>query len=273
MVLAMGLIRPNLVTIVATALVAALLSAAPVAAQSDSQGDFSSGVRRDGDHYPASIDTTVPPGGYSTITTPSLPKDAKTLKVKLQVDADATQDEKEAFDQLATAFGKMTKQQRLLTCVNMYSFLVTAPQSGNDVGTEVQFNVDAANLALVVLAGCVRLAGLVTSTPPADGTADSGSASRAKMRACVQDKLGAPGTLDQADDGSWTLSVDGAITEARNKLKVGCRTTSGKTVLMVRAAKAGVPLRKVLGKTARLSLVSTADAESGAPTKVTFSLP
>jgi hypothetical protein len=269
----MGLLRPKLVTIVTTALVAALLSAAPVSARSDAPRED----RRGGNHFPASVTTEVPPGGYSTITSPTIPKDTKALKVTLEAESDATQDEVQAFDQLAQTFGKMTKGQRLLTCIMIYNFFVTASSAGDDYGTEVQFNVNTAQLAGAVLLGCIRLAGLLTSSGPAKGAAVPLSAPlttpKAKMRRCVQDKPGVPGTLEQAGDGSWTLSVDGTLEKTRNKLKVGCRTKSGKTVLTVRAAKKGVPLRKVLGKQPRLALVSPADAEVSAPTTVTFSLP
>jgi hypothetical protein len=265
----MGLVQAKLVALLTTALVAAVLSTPP-AAQADPRPD----VRRGGNHFPASVETEVPPGGYATITSPTIPKSTKTLVVTLVAKANATKPEVEAFDQLGEVMGKMTKGKRLLTCIMLFNAAVTVRQAEDDYDADVQFQANEAIAALVVLVACVRLAGLVTST---DGAADRGTglltSPGVKMAPCIQDKPGVPATLEQADDGSWILDADGALKKTRNKVKIGCQTMSGKTVLKVRAAKKGVPLRKVLGKTPRLSLVSPADAESGAPTKVTFSLP
>lgn len=267
----MRLARQTLVAVVSTALVAAVLTTAPASAQTDSARDS-----RSGHHFPVSVTTKVPPGGYSTITSPTIPKDAETLEVKLVARANATQPQVEAFDELATVMGQMTKGKRLLVCVMLYNALVTLPQAEDDYDADVQFQANEALLALVALVSCVRLAGLVTSTSPPAVTAGPTPASReqrrGKLHKCVQDKPGVPGTVEQGD-GGWTLTVDGVLKKARNKLKVGCRTKSGKTVLRIRAAKKGVPLRKVMGKQPRLSLVSPADAGASAPTKVTFSLP
>lgn len=265
------------------ALMVGALSMTPAAAAPDEAAQTVAPVlRRDGNHFPASIKTTVPPGGNSTITSPTIPKDTMTVLVELAVVANAVPAEVEAFDKLTSAMGKMTKGNRLLTCIMLYNALVTTPQLEDDYGAEVTFQANEASLALVALVGCIRLAGLGSSTQPTPTVGPSvGPSLRRSAPAaqasgtfhkCVRDHPGVPGTINQSN-GVFTLSVDGAIKKARNQLRIGCRTKSGKTILKVRAAKNGVPLRKVLGKRPRLSIVSPADAEASAPTKVTFRLP
>jgi len=268
--------RTTLALPLAAALVATALSAAPASAAPERE------MRRDGNHFPASVDTTVPAGGSSTITSPTIPKSTKTLLVEYVAKANATQPEVEAFDQLASVMGKMTKGKRLLTCIMMFNAFVTQSQVEDDYDAPVTFQANEAAAGLAVLVGCIRLAGLVTSSQPtasggtsvgASAAAPTGrTAARGKLHPCIQDHPGVPGTLEQAD-GVWTLSVDGSIKKARNKLHIGCRTKSGRTVLKIRAAEKGVPLRRVTGKRPRFSLVSPAGAQAGAPTRVTFSLP
>jgi hypothetical protein len=264
----MGLLRPTFVTVVSAALLAGVLSAPPTSAGAQPPHRALKG----GDHFPASVDTEVPPGGYSTITSPTIPKDAKTLKVKLEVQDDATKAEAKAFDSLSSTLGKLTKGQRLLACVLIYNDAVRFSKAEDHYGKQIFLEAEADLFAFVVLVACIQVAGLLTSDAAADGASTPRTSPRAKMRKCIQDKPGAPGTVEKLDDG-WKLTVDGTLEERRNKLKVGCRTKSGKTVLTVRAAKKGTPLRKVLGKQPRLALVSPADAEASAPTTVTFSLP
>ena len=265
--------RTTLALPVAAALVATALAAAPASAAPARE------LRRDGNHFPASIDTTVPAGGSSTITSPTIPKDTKTLVVALVAQANATQPQVEAFDELSSVLGKMTKGKRLLTCIMLYNALVTAPQLEDDYDAPVTFQANEAIGALAALVGCIHLAGLGTSTQPAVAAdrpsvsvSAGATAQRDKLHACARDQVGVPGTLEQSD-GTWTLTLDGSIGKARNKLRIGCRTKSGKTVLKIRAAKQGVPLRRVTGKRPRLSLVSPADAQADAPTTVTFRLP
>lgn len=266
--------RTTLALPLAAALVATALAAAPASAAPARE------LRRDGTHFPASVDTTVPAGGSSTITSPTIPKDTKTLVVDLVAQANATQPQVDAFDELSSVLGKMTKGKRLLTCIMLYNALVTAPQLEDDYDAPVTFQANEAIGALAALVGCIHLAGLGTSTQPAVAAvaaarpaASAGAAAqRGKLHACARDQVGVPGTLEQSD-GTWTLALDGSIKKARNKLRIGCRTKSGKTVLKIRAAKNGVPLRRVTGKRPRLSLVSPADAPANAPTTVTFRLP
>ncbi len=192
--------------------------------------------------------------------------------------ANATEPQVEVFDQMTQVLGKMTKGKRLLTCILLYNAFVTQAQAEDDYDAPVTFQANEAAAALVVLVGCVRLAGLVTSTPPVRTTparATPGHTSAralAGMRKCAHDKPGVPGTLE-ASDGSWTLTVDGDLKQTSNKLKVACRTKSGKTVLKIRAAKKGVPLRKVAGKRPVVAVYNSPDAEETVPVKVTFSLP
>lgn len=263
--------RTTLALPLAAALVATALATAPASAAPARE------LRRDGNHFPASIDTTVPAGGSSTITSPTIPKDTKTLVVELVAQANATQPQVEAFDELASVLGKMTKGKRLLTCIMLYNALVTAPQLEDDYNTPVTFQANEAIGALAALVGCIHLAGLGTSTQPTPTVGRPTPTARAvaergKLHACSRDQVGVPGTLEQ-NDGTWTLALDGSIKKARNKLRIGCRTKSGKTVLKIHAAKQGLPLRKVTGKRPRFSLVSPADAATSAPTTVTFRVP
>ncbi|MCW2792476.1 MAG: hypothetical protein JWO76_1574, partial [Nocardioides sp.] len=93
----MSFVRSSLVAVVATALAATMLGAAPASARPAPE--------RNGDHFPAEIDTTVPAGGSSLVTTPTLSKQAKKLTVTVTPQAGATEPEADSFDQLTHVLG------------------------------------------------------------------------------------------------------------------------------------------------------------------------
>ena len=103
---------------------------------------------RDGDHLPASVTTTVPPGGTSMITTPTLSKDTKSLTVTVKPkNGDAV--DGDTYDRFVNTIASLSKGQKLLVCTMMYQSLVT-PQ---DTYTG-DFEMDA---FFATLAGAVLL--------------------------------------------------------------------------------------------------------------------
>lgn len=218
-------------------------------------------TRQDGDHFPASISTTVPPGGTSMITTPTLGADVDKLKVTVQPKSKDEAD-KAVFDQFINTIGSLPKGKRLMVCTMVYQ-AVAAPQ---DAYTD-EFEVDAqhATYAGAVLLACLQMAGLL------DGSTQARSSAAAS--ACGQVRPSLPATAQKVS-GGYSVTGSGTITKARKpKLKVSCQVKGSKVIYTIRAAKKGVSLRKAAGKKISIGIKSPPDAATSVPVKVTFATP
>lgn len=257
----MGLVRPTLVNVTATLLTATTLLVAPASAQTDAQRD----ARRDGHHFPASVDTTVPAGGSSMVTTPSLGRSTEKVKVTVKPQADASADEKDSVDDLTHVLGTMSKGERLLLCVMLHQIFASF-----GYGDNVEFRLNAANNALTALGACLRLTGLIAQKQATTGA----TAARARAaQACDSVKPKVPATMEKVDNG-YEITVDGEVKKTtKPRLKVGCRVKGSRVIYKVRAAKQGVPLRRVVGKRLSIGMSSPSDAKAGAPVRVTFATP
>jgi hypothetical protein len=71
--------------------------------------------------------------------------------------------------------------------------------------------------------------------------------------------------------GGYSVKASGTTKKSRKaKVKVGCRVTGDKLTYTMRAAKKGVPLRKVAGSKISIGMKSPDDASKSVPVKVTF---
>ena len=219
-------------------------------------------VLRAGDHFPATISTTVPPGGTSMITTPTLSKDTKSLTVTVKPkNGDAV--DGDTYDKFVNTIGSLSKGQRLLVCTMMYQSLVT-PQ---DTYTG-DFEMDAffATIAGAVLLACLQMAGLLKRT----STQARSSAAGGK---CGQVQPSLPATVQKVA-GGYSVKASGTPTKPKKpKLKIKCKVTGDQVRYTIRSAKKGESLRKAAGKKIAVGIKSPADAASSEPVQVTFSTP
>lgn len=256
----MAWFRPVLLTFAASALVVSTLATAPASAAPARE------LRRDGDHFPVSVKTTVPAGGSSTVTTPTLGRDTEKVKVTVKPQAGASADETDSVDDLTHVLGTMSKGERLLLCVMLHQIVVA--MAGNT--DNIEFRLNARDSALTMLGACLRLTGLIAQKQT---TAAKTSAPAPAGQTCDSVKPKVPATLEKVDDG-YEITVDGDVTKTKNpRLKVGCRVKGSRVIYKVRAARQGVPLRRVVGKRLSIGMSSPSDAPAGAPVRVTFATP
>jgi len=248
--------RTTLALALAGALVTGALAAGP--AQADGKHDG-----------PVSVDTTVPAGGSSSLTSQTIPKDSEGIKVTVKpLGPDAT--ENEVYDHFLTTLGTLSKAGRLLVCVMMYQKIATPTDTFTQ---EMEFSATALAVAGAVLLACLQMAGLLhsqqpvqdrmsrTVSPPAAATAQTG---------CGQQRPQIASTVDKTDSGV-TVSVSGTPTKAKpTKVKVGCTLKGNRLTYRIRPAKKGVTLRKTIGKKLALGLRSPSGASTSVPVRVTF---
>lgn len=235
--------------------------------------DARSGAQRDGHHFPASVKTTVPAGGGSMITTPTIGKGVKTLKVTVRPQADIAAEEEAVYDQFVNTIGNLSKGKRLLVCVMMYQ-LLSAPDDTYGDSTEIDaFHFSGSG---AVLLACLQMAGLLQSSTPSRAFAPARGAFPPSARAtgpCGQSRPSLPATLEKTEDG-YSLTASGSTKKAKKpKLRVGCTVKGNKVTYKVRATQKGVPLRRVVGKQLRVGIQSPPDASTSVPVKVTFATP
>lgn len=220
---------------------------------------------RDGDHFPSSIDTTVPPGGTSTLTSPTVPKNATKATIKIQ----STGSDADSFKQMeAWLATSKTKGQKLMKCITLHQLVTT--QRSADYGA-VSYRSDNEVLALLMLSACLEIAQLIDSTAPAAATPAARAA--AATSGCKRTgAFAAPFTVKKRSSG-YRLKVEGETTKPKGfALRIGCRTDGDSMTLSLRTTKKGAPLRSVIGKQLRFGLYSPSEAESSSPVTVTFNV-
>jgi hypothetical protein len=246
----------HLVAATTLALLGATLQAGPADAREVGQR----AAPRDGDHFPVTVTTDVPPNGTSMVTTPTIPKDARALTVTVKP-KNPTPLQKEDYDNFVNTVGSLSKGKRLLVCTMLYQSIVT-PQNAYTG----DFEVDGyfATLAGAVLLACLKYAGLL-------GAGKVGA--RAAADKCGQVRPSLPAVVTKVE-GGYQVEASGASKKARKpKLKIRC-TTKGTTVrYTIRPAKKGQTLRKAAGKKIMVGLKSPADAQGSVPVQVRFSRP
>ena len=225
------------------------------------------------EHFPVSVQTTVPAGGSSMITTPTLGKDVDTLKVKIKPVGDATAEEDAVYDQFLSTIGNLSKGKRLLVCVMMYQF-ISAPS--DLYGEPADVNSAALTISGSVLIACLQMAGLLQSGRPAPPLpAARGVVPPAALagRGCGQARPSLPAALEQTADG-YTLHAEGTVKKAgKQKYRVSCRAQGNTVSYTIRSTKKGVPLRRALGKKISVGIQSPPGAGTSVPVKVTFATP
>ena len=250
--------RTPLAAAVAAALLVGVLGAAP--------------ARADGPHDgPVTVETEVPAGGTSSLTSQTLPKDADGIKVTVKPNGPSAT-ESDVYDHFLSSLGTLSKQGRLLVCTMLYQQIATLGDAYTD---DLAINVSTVDFAGTVLLACLQMAGLLQAqqrgmAPPQDRMSRPVATARATT-ACEQARPKIASVMEKTDDG-WRLTASGATTKAKpTKIRVGCRERGQRVTFKVRSATKGVPLRRALGKkTLKFGLKSPGDASTSVPVSVTF---
>ncbi|HEU4701641.1 MAG TPA: hypothetical protein VFS37_04095 [Conexibacter sp.] len=229
--------------VVCTALVATLL-AAPAAHA----------------NFPASIETTVAPGGNATVSSPTLPPDMRSATVDV---APATPQDP-FFDDMQVVLSTLpTPGKRLLACIGLYVNVA----HGIDESVELQFPEKVHPLAVLLLSACLELAAQIDRARQA-GTARASTAVAACARAGTQ--IGARFT--RVGRGRWKATIDGTTgpLRARGRLKVGCTRRGAGMRLKLRPAASGRSLRSVVGPRLQIGVYNPLDAGGSGRLRLTF---
>jgi hypothetical protein len=217
-------------------------------------------ISLDGDHFPAEVTTSVPPGGTSMITTPPLGNDVKTITIEVKPKSKNIQ-EKEDWDRFVQTMGTMSKGKRLLTCVYLYQSFVTM---GSPEGGELVANGAFATIAGAMLVACLELAGLLQSRQ---------ARSSAAAEKCGAFRPSVAATVTHDADG-YTVAASGQAQKTKKpKVKVKCTVTGDTVRYTVKPRKKGQSLRKAVGKKLMVGMRSPSDAQTTVPVQVTFSTP
>jgi len=219
--------------------------------------------KQDGDHLPASINATVPPAYTSSITSPTIPKKAKSFEVAIEYDEHGGTT---SFEALEHYFAQpMTKTQKLLTCIGLQTKMNFEWNQYDDAYEFEQSNVP---VSVIFLAACMQVAGLINLGPSSPRPSAAEPADT-----CSNDYGAIPARFKKTKSGPRLL-VDGEPRAVKKpKVKVKCKATDGKVVYTFRARKKGVPVRKVLGTRLAFGILNPADAEESVTVKVTFDVP
>lgn len=249
--------RHALALAVTGALVTTVLAAAPAVADGPHDG-------------PVTVETEVPAGGTSSLTSQTLPKNADGIKVIVKPDGPSAT-ESDVYDHFLSSLGTLSKHGRLLVCTMLYQQIATleSPYS------HVDLNIVHLDFAGTILLACLQMAGLLQAqnrglAPPQDRMFQPVAAAQATT-ACEQARPKIASTMEKTDDG-WQLTASGDTTKAKpTKIKVGCRQRGQRMTFKVRSATKGQTLRQALGKkTLKFGLKSPQDAETSVPVSVTF---
>lgn len=250
----------RLVTATSLALVAATVVSTPGHARPAADQS------RDGDHHgPVSIDTTVPAAGTAGLTSPTIAKNDKDMKIKVEPLSKADAD---AFDNFAITMGSLnslTKGQKLLVCTMIFQY--ASDFLAEDGGDNVSLDVDGVGLAATLMYACLQKVGLIA------GRTGASTSARSTGDKCAQARPSIPAAISRTPEG-YHLTANGTTSKApkkKTKLKVSCQETAKGVVFTVKPRKKTKTLRQVVGKKLMFGLRSPADAAKALPLRVTFS--
>ena len=229
----------------------------------------SSPAAADGHHGTSSVTTTVPEGGTSAITSPTLPSDQTTVKVEL-----TTSDPDAGLLQLAYMMMQLPSPgRRVLGCMSLVGDRLLSAEHYDSVEDLVYRYEGVEQTELLVrLSTCLYVASLVSEFL-------AGASPKVAERAgtsCDQQPFGIKESIVQESDGYHLTSAAPPTRRKRNvKVKVRCTVVSPtKVVMSFKPRKKGSTLRKALrSKNLRLALAAPSSADGGTKVKVTFKIP
>lgn len=210
---------------------------------------------------PASIETTVVPGGNASIASPTLPPTMKSATVDV---VPAGPSDRDFFDDMQTVLSLMPSPgKRLLTCIGLYINVA----HGTDEDVDLHFPEQVHPLAVLLLSACLELAAQIDR---AAQPAPQGASSAAARCGRTATQIGA--TFTRVGRGKYKATIDGTPTKLRKRgrLKVTCKRKGAGYTLKVRPAKKGKSLRSVVGPRLRLGIYNPLDAKGSGRVRLTF---
>lgn len=216
--------------------------------------------------FPASIETTVAPGGNSSISSPTLPADMRSATVDVKP---ATPADDPFFEDMRVVLSlQPTPGRRLLMCIGLYINVA----HGIDESVELQFPEQVHPLAVLLLSACLHMAAEVDRAAQQGGSATAAALPlAAAAAACSRSATQVPATFTRVGR-QWRATVDGTTAKLRKRgrLAVSCRRSGAGMTLKVRPAASGRSLRSVVGPRLRLGVYNPLDARGSGRLRVTF---
>jgi hypothetical protein len=210
--------------------------------------------------FPSSIETTVAPGGTSSVGSPPLPPSMRSATVDVMP---AESEDEDLFRNMQVVLSlQPTPGKRLLTCISLYA----AAQSLGDDEYMVQFPEELQPLAVLLLSACLQMAAEVNRA--AQGSAQRAAASAATChRAATQ--VGA--TFSRVGK-KYKATIDGTRTKLRKRgrLTVTCKRKGKGLTLTARPTAKGTSLRSVVGPRLRLGVYNPLESTGSGRLRLTF---
>ena len=224
-------------------------------------------AQADNDHFNSSITTDVPPGGGSTVTSPSMDKGMKKAKVSFET---PLSDEPEFEDMALTLLQQPTPGKRLTSCV----VISVAGQIGEEAwaemtGTIEEYEAVADSRFIARMLMCLRMAQLISEI-----LAEQNARPLRAGSACGQVPLSVKEKITKSG-GKYRMTAKSlASRPSKSRVKVGCTVNGTKASLTVKPKKKASTLRKALASTnLGTGVAIPSSAQDGAKVKVAFSAP
>ena len=224
-------------------------------------------AQADDEHFNSSITTDVPPGGGSTVTSPSMDKGMRKAKVSFET---PLSDEPEFKEMALTLLQQPTPGKRLTSCV----LISVAGQIGEEAwaemtGTIEEYEAVADSRFIARMLMCLRMAQLISEI-----LAEQPARQLPAGTACGQVQLSVKEKITKSG-GKYRMTAKSlASRPSKSRVKVGCTVSGTKASLSVRPKKKGSTLRKALASTnLGTGVAIPSSAQDGAKVKVGFSAP
>ena len=225
-------------------------------------------AQAEGHHFNSSITTDVPPGGGSTVTSPSMGKGMKKAKVSYET---PLSDEPEFEEVALTLVQQPTPGKRLLSCV----LIAVSGQIGEEAwaqmtGTLEEYEAVAESRFIARMLMCLRMAQLISEI-----LAEQGARPLRAGTACDQEPLSVKEKITKSG-GKFHLTANSlASRPSKSRIKVSCTKVSPTKVSMtVTPKKKSSTLRKALASTnLGTGIASPSSAQDGVKVKVGFKAP
>ena len=213
---------------------------------------------------PSSIETTVAPGGNSTVSSPTLSPTMTSMTVDV---VPASKDDAFFADMQVVLSMQPSPGKRLLMCIGLYINVA----HGIDESVDLQFPETVHPLALLLLSACLEQAAAIDrAAQQAKGAATTvGAAARAAKCPQLATQVGATFTR-VGKQYKGTISGTPTKLTQRGRLKVTCTRKGKGMTLKLRPRAKGKSLRSVVGPRLQVGLYNPLDAAGSGTAKLTF---
>jgi hypothetical protein len=211
-------------------------------------------------NFPASIDTTVAPGGNATISSPTLSPSMKSATVDV---APVSANAERFFQNMQVVLSvQPSPGKRLLMCIGLYVNVA----HGIDDRVELQFAEQVNPLAVLLLSACLELAAQIDRAAQHARQNAASAAARCKQ---MGTQIGATFTRVGSQYKAMIGGTPGKL-KARGRLKVTCKGKGTGLSLTVRPAARGKSLRSVVGSRLQVGVYNPLAATGSARLRATF---